>query len=284
MADRDAKKVERQLDRISAGLPSESAFLALAEKPVVALGPNSGRTAVDHRRSCRLRRCWDSGWCRLAPCCLRRTSPSSDGRERECIKWKSQRSRLPRDRHPKQWPRGVWKHALAQWAGKAYGLKNRCLVGKNARFRNPAETHLQTVSGDVRFGSLADMVRGSRDVRFTPKSGHAQRQHRCLLCANSRHYGSGGRRRDPPSRRKLGLKRLRVQGPGREARNETSSFRVYPSSRQKPDALALMGCAGDWIVMPEATKLSVSMIVSFSAFSPHCKLSDLTNSLSALSI
>ena len=53
---------------------------------------------------------------------------------------------------------------------------------------------------------------------------------------------------------------------------------------QKPDALALMGSAGDWIVMPEATKLSVSMIVSFSAFSPHCKLSDLTDSLSALSI
>ena len=44
---------------------------------------------------------------------------------------------------------------------------------------------------------------------------------------------------------------------------------------QKPDALALMGCAGDWIVMPEATKLSASMIVSFSAFSPHCRLSDL---------
>ena len=34
-------------------------------------------------------------------------------------------------------------------------------------------------------------------------------------------------------RRKLGLKRLRVQGPVREARNETSSLRVYPSSRSK---------------------------------------------------
>ena len=45
---------------------------------------------------------------------------------------------------------------------------------------------------------------------------------------------------------------------------------------QKPDALALMGWLGGWIVMPEATKLSVSMIVSFSAFLPHCKLSDLT--------
>ena len=38
MADHDAKKVERQLDRISAGLPSGvRRFLALAEKPVVAL-------------------------------------------------------------------------------------------------------------------------------------------------------------------------------------------------------------------------------------------------------
>jgi hypothetical protein len=50
---------------------------------------------------------------------------------------------------------------------------------------------------------------------------------------------------------------------------------------QKPDALALMGWLGGWIVLPEATKLSVSMIVNFSAFLPHCKLSDLTDSLSA---
>ena len=85
-------------------------------------------------------------------------------------------------------------------------------------------------------------------------------------------------------RRKLGLKRLRVQGPVREARNETSSFRVSRPPGQKPDAPALMGWLGGWIMMPEATKLSVSMIVSFSAFSPHCKLSDLNDSLSALSI
>src|SRR6476646_10450960 len=75
-----------------------------------------------------------------------------------------------------------------------------------------------------------------------------------------------------------------VQGPEREARNETSSFGFTRPPGQKPDALASMGCLGGWIVMPDATKLSVSMIVSFSAFSPHCKLSDLTDSLSALSI
>ena len=61
------------------------------------------------------------------------------------------------------------------------------------------------------------------------------------------HFGIAGIR-CTSCRRKLGLKRLRVQGPGREARNETSSFRVYPSSGQKSDALALMGSwvAGSW--------------------------------------
>jgi hypothetical protein len=84
---------------------------------------------------------------------------------------------------------------------------------------------------------------------------------------------------------KVGLKRLRRPRPReREVRNETSNFRITRPSGQKPDALALMGCSGGWIVMPVATKLSVSMIVSISAFLPHCKLSDLTDSLSALSI
>src|SRR5262245_21517226 len=41
----------------------------------------------------------------------------------------------------------------------------------------------------VRFGSLADIRKRIRDVRFTPKSGHAQRRHRCLLSANSGHSG-----------------------------------------------------------------------------------------------
>src|SRR6478736_5318944 len=94
------------------------------------------------------------------------------------------------------------------------------------------------------------------------------------------HGTSASRAYGASRRRKLGLKRLRR----REARNETSSFRFTCPPGQKPDALALMGWLGGWIVMPEATKLSVSMIVSFSAFLPHCKLSDLTDSLSALSI
>ena len=34
-----------------------------------------------------------------------------------------------------------------------------------------------TCRPDVRYGSLADIGERTRDVRFTPKSGHAERQH-----------------------------------------------------------------------------------------------------------
>src|SRR5512141_885499 len=40
---------------------------------------------------------------------------------------------------------------------------------------------------NVRFGSLADISERIRDVRFTPESGHAERQHRGPLCAISGH-------------------------------------------------------------------------------------------------
>ena len=105
MADRDAKKVERQLDRISAGLPSGvGGFLRWLRSPssrwvripaglLLIIGGVVGFVVLGF---------W---MVPLGALLLARTSPSSDGRERECIKWKSQRSRLPRDRHPKQWPR-----------------------------------------------------------------------------------------------------------------------------------------------------------------------------------
>ena len=38
---------------------------------------------------------------------------------------------------------------------------------------------------NVRYGSLADISERIRDVRFTPESGHADRQHRRPLSANS---------------------------------------------------------------------------------------------------
>jgi hypothetical protein len=40
---------------------------------------------------------------------------------------------------------------------------------------------------NVRFGSLADIAMGLRDVRFTPKSGHLWLRLACLLCAKSGH-------------------------------------------------------------------------------------------------
>ena len=40
---------------------------------------------------------------------------------------------------------------------------------------------------DVRFGSLADILRCGSDVRFTPESGHVQCNLGCPLCAKSRH-------------------------------------------------------------------------------------------------
>ena len=40
---------------------------------------------------------------------------------------------------------------------------------------------------NVRLGSLADIGQRIGDVRFTRKSGHAERRHRCLLSAISGH-------------------------------------------------------------------------------------------------
>jgi hypothetical protein len=39
------------------------------------------------------------------------------------------------------------------------------------------------------FGSLADILQGNRNVRFTPESGHQRAQRKCLLSANSGHRG-----------------------------------------------------------------------------------------------
>src|SRR6478752_2050720 len=42
----------------------------------------------------------------------------------------------------------------------------------------------------VRLGSLADISERTRDVRFTPESGHAELQHRRPLSARSRHMSA----------------------------------------------------------------------------------------------
>jgi hypothetical protein len=45
---------------------------------------------------------------------------------------------------------------------------------------------------EVRFGSLADISERTKDVRFTPESGHAERQHRRPLSAISGHLQKQG--------------------------------------------------------------------------------------------
>src|SRR6478736_8087599 len=60
------------------------------------------------------------------------------------------------------------------------------------------------------------------------------------------HGTSASRAYDVFCRRKLGLKRLRVQGPEREARNETNSFRVYLPSRSKARCAGFDGLSG-WL-------------------------------------
>jgi len=48
----------------------------------------------------------------------------------------------------------------------------------------------QNSGADVRFGSKADILGGSRDVRFTPKSGHWPRVTGCPVCANKPHHAT----------------------------------------------------------------------------------------------
>ena len=48
----------------------------------------------------------------------------------------------------------------------------------------------QPIVDDVRFGSLADIKEPQSHVRFTPRSRHAHRRHRCLLSAKSGLPGS----------------------------------------------------------------------------------------------
>jgi hypothetical protein len=43
-------------------------------------------------------------------------------------------------------------------------------------------------AADVAYGSKADIGLPAIDVRFTPKSGHVQRNIPCPLCAISGHY------------------------------------------------------------------------------------------------
>jgi hypothetical protein len=64
------------------------------------------------------------------------------------------------------------------------------LLVRGSRNRHPENNRdIIGLERHVRFGSLADNGERISDVRFTPKSGHAQRQHRCPLSAISGHIG-----------------------------------------------------------------------------------------------
>ena len=66
--------------------------------------------------------------------------------------------------------------------------------------RKSQANDVSTEESYVRFGSLADISERTRDVRFTPESGHAERQHRRPLSAISRHtVVSAGQGHDIPS-------------------------------------------------------------------------------------
>jgi hypothetical protein len=54
---------------------------------------------------------------------------------------------------------------------------------------------------NVRFGSLADIVRRSAHVRFTPQSGHQMGIAPCLLCER-RHRTQSGEWQNPPHKRR----------------------------------------------------------------------------------
>jgi hypothetical protein len=60
--------------------------------------------------------------------------------------------------------------------------KARRIITASAK-KNHTHTPEEATSG--RFGSLADILKGLRDVRFAPESGNQLTELRCLLCAKS---------------------------------------------------------------------------------------------------
>ena len=51
-----------------------------------------------------------------------------------------------------------------------------------------AAVGIRSLADHVRYGSLADISERIKDVRFTPESGHVERQHRRPLSAISGHW------------------------------------------------------------------------------------------------
>ena len=56
---------------------------------------------------------------------------------------------------------------------------------QQALFDKTWALHVIQGNRNVRFGSLADIEVRTRDVRFTPKTGHCRRRHQCQLSVRS---------------------------------------------------------------------------------------------------
>src|SRR6476620_5365132 len=84
----------------------------------------------------------------------------------------------------------------------------------------------------VRLGSLADISGRTRDVRFTPESGHAELQYRRPLSANSRHvhwYPTGSIM--PPGH---------PGSVGADALMSSASVLVSPGTRTSPTVISVI--------------------------------------------
>ena len=79
------------------------------------------------------------------------------------------------------------RHTSAPWA-----VKSQRKEGGRAHRRAPLHSGWPGRDANVRFGSLADIGERISDVRFTPRSRHTQRRHRCPLSAKSGHASSAG--------------------------------------------------------------------------------------------
>ena len=185
MADRDAKKVERQLDRISAGLPSGvGGFLRWLRSPLsrwvripagllLIIGGVVGFVGVG---------ILDGAAWRPAACAGPPLPPTAGN---ENVSNGRVRGHVYRGTGILNNGPGRLETRSRPMGRKSLWPQEQVPRGKKRAVQNPAETHLQTVSGDVRFGSLADIGEGvSASCPLYPQIADMLIvRHQCLLSA-----------------------------------------------------------------------------------------------------